>query len=153
MQKRGQLVNKALIVLIVSAIVVIAFISAGKSFGSGDAYYKLAVAKDLALSVDLISGMPGDVVFTYPNDVSGYDIEVKKNLILVYGNKLGKLDPVKATYSFSSVGQIEDVYIKNAKYVTIEKTGNKIILKESTLFAGFGGSGAFSGKGSSGVIQ
>jgi hypothetical protein len=132
MQKRGQLVNKALIVLIVSAIVVIAFISAGKSFGSGDAYYKLAVAKDIALSVDLISGMPGDIVFTYPNDLSGYDIEVTKNIVFVYSNKFGKLDPVKASYTFSNAGYpIDNTYIKNAKYVIIEKTGNKIKITDS----------------------
>ncbi|HLC50420.1 MAG TPA: hypothetical protein VJI97_03245 [Candidatus Nanoarchaeia archaeon] len=127
MQKRGQLVNKALIVLIVSAIIVIAFISAGKSFGSQEAYYKLAVAKDLALSVDIISGLPGDTSFTYPNDVSGYDIEVKKNSVTVYSNKLGKLDPIKAVYGFSNAGYpIDDTYIKNSKYILIEKTGSII---------------------------
>ena len=154
MQKRGQLVNKALIVLIVSAIVIVAFISAGKSHGSQEAYYKLAVAKDISLAIDMISGMSGDVSFTYPNDVTGYDIGITKNTVTIYDTKYGRLDPIKASYIFSTNGfAIEGAYIILPQYIVIEKSGNKISVKESTAFQGFGGSGKFSGRGSSGEFQ
>ena len=60
MKKRGQLANKAFIVIIVSAIVILAFINAGKSYGKQEVYYKLAVARDLAITIDLAYSLPGD---------------------------------------------------------------------------------------------
>ena len=90
MQKRGQLVYKALIVILASALVITGFLQAGKSYGSQEAFYKLAVAKDLALTIDLIYAFPGDIVYIYPNDVSGYYIKIKQNTIKVYSEEQDK---------------------------------------------------------------
>ena len=126
MEKRGQLVFEALLVIIASGVVISAFVMAGKSYGSQDAYYRLAVSKDLALAIDLMYALPGDVVFTYPNDVSSYDIEIKDYSIRVYSHK-SSLDPVVGTYSFAgtSTDKIE-VAIRGEKFVRLEKIGNNI---------------------------
>src|SRR3989344_3720260 len=98
MEKRGQLVYKALLVIIASGIVVTAFLAAGKSYGSQEAFYKLAVARDLALTIDLIYGLPGNIEYIYPNDISDYDIEVKDSLVKVYSHNLGKTEIYNQKY-------------------------------------------------------
>ena len=127
MKKRGQLVYKAIVVIIASAIVIFAFLQAGKSYGNQEAFYKLAVAKDLALTLDLIYGLPGDIIYTYPNGVSQYDIEVIDNKIKIYNHEIGKNDPTAASYSFAGIasGNLK-TEIKAMKFVKIEKKNNKI---------------------------
>ena len=127
MEKRGQLVNKALIVIIASAIVIMAFISAGKAYGSQEAFYKLAVARDLAITIDLMYSLPGNIEYVYPNDVSGYDIEVSDFSVKVYKHKTGKLDPTIAKHSF--VGTDYDnlnAEIKGKRFVKLEKAERNI---------------------------
>lgn len=127
MQKRGQLVNKALIVLITSAIVVVAFFSAGKTYGNKEAYYKLALAKDIALAIDYLYSVPGDAQFTYPNEVSGYDVEIKDNAVRVYQHGSGRLDVTARIYGYAGTSYDKiNTYISGPKYIKLEKTGNTI---------------------------
>lgn len=130
MKKRGQLVYKALLVIIASAIVIIAFVAAGKSYGAQEAYYRLAVARDLALTIDLIYSLPGDIQYTYPNDVSDYDIEVKYATVKVFSHKAGRLDTIAPFYSFVGNGKDSiDAEIKGKKLIMIQKTNGKIKIK------------------------
>ena|SRR3989344_9388865 len=127
MKKRGQLVNKALIVIITSAIVILAFYSAGKTYGNKEAYYKLAVAKDIALTIDYLYSVPGDIEFIYPNDISGYDIEIRESSVRVYQHGSGKLDVTAGIYGY--VGTSYDkinTFVSGPKYIELEKTGNTI---------------------------
>ena len=101
MEKRGQLVGKELIVIILSAIVIATFYVAGNSYGNQEAFYKLAVARDLALTIDMMYGLQGDAQYTYPNDISGYNIDMKENIIKIYNSNLGKQDPTAASYNFA----------------------------------------------------
>lgn len=125
--KRGQLVYEALLVMIASGIIIAAFVSAGKSYGSQEAFYKLAVARDLALTIDLLYGLPGDVIYAYPNDVSDYYIEVNENTIKIYNKKLGKQDPTVAKHSLAGLGTYTiNKQIKDKKFVRLEKFDNEI---------------------------
>ncbi len=126
MEKRGQLVYKALISVIASAIVVAAFITAGKSYGNQEAYYKAAVARDIALLLDTIISSSGDVEYTYPNDVSKYLIEVKDNVVRVYDYNFGKTDPVQASFRFAGGKQTIDSQISGLNYINIRKMSGKI---------------------------
>lgn len=127
MKKRGQLVNKALIVVITSAIVIIAFYSAGKTYGNKEAYYKLAAAKDIALTIDYLYSVPGDVEFIYPNDISGYDVEIRDGSVRVYQHGSGKLDVTAGIYEYvgTSYDQI-NTFVSGPKYIKLKKTGNTI---------------------------
>jgi|SRR3989344_3025571 len=148
MKKRGQLANKAFIVIIVSAIVILAFINAGKSYGKQEVYYKLAVARDLAITIDLAYSLPGDFYYIYPNEISGYDIEFKDNSVRVYSSKLGKLDPTIASHSFAGLSADKlDTILANAKFLTIEKKGEKLQIAGFSKFEG--GGDASGGAGSS----
>ena len=127
MEKRGQLVYKALLVTIASGIVIAAFIAAGKSYGSLEAFYKLAVAKDLALTIDLMYALPGNIQYTYPNDVAAYAIEIKERNIKVYNHNLGKTDPTAASHSFAGIDKdLINVEVKGRKFVRLEKINENI---------------------------
>ena len=127
MEKGGQLVYKALIVIIASGIIVSAFVSAGKSFGTQEAFYKLALAKDLALTIDLMYALPGDIGYIYPNDISAYGIEVKDNNVKIYNYKLGKSDPTTAAYSYAGISvDAINTNINGQKFVKLSKTNSQI---------------------------
>ena len=128
MNKRGQeLIFEVLFWTIISGLVITTFAEAGRSYGKQEAFNKLAVAKDLALTIDLIYGLQGDIIYTYPNDVFDYYIDIKDNIILVYNNKLGKQDPTLASYRFASLGTDSiNIQIKGKKYIRLEKVGNKL---------------------------
>jgi len=129
MEKRGQLVYKALISIIASAIVVIAFIAAGKTYGNQEAYYKLAVAKDLALVIDLMYSLPGDIEYVYATDVFAYGIEIKNGNVRVYDYSLGKLDPTAASYNYVGFGSDAiNANINGLKFVKLSKINGKVIV-------------------------
>lgn len=126
MKKRGQLVYKALVVIIGGALIILGFLQGGKSYGSQEAFYKLAVAKDLALTIDLMYALPGNIELNYPNDISGYDIEIKENTIKVYN---GEGDKTIGVYTFAGTDKdMINIHIKNSKFVKLEKINNNIII-------------------------
>ena len=127
MKKRGQLVYKAIISLIASAIIVISFISAGKTFGNREAFYKLAVAKDIALTIDLMYGLPGNVEYFYPNGISGLSIEIKDSIVKIYNSEYDASDSTAASYQFNGIASdMINAKIDNKKFLKIEKTGGRI---------------------------
>ena len=128
MKKRGQLVYKALIIIIASAIIILAFIEAGKSYGSQDAYYKLAVAKDLALLIDGMYATSGDVKITYGKDLSKYTVAVNGNVVKVYRTSL-VTDFTAGQYRFFG-NEIASVKIENPNQLIIAKNNDKITLSK-----------------------
>ena len=129
MEKRGQLVYKALVVIIGSALIITGFLQAGKSYASQEVFYKLAIAKDLALTIDLLYSLPGDIKYVYPNGVSGYDIEIGENKVTVYDTNQGKLDTNQKSYNYvGSESYPVNAYIKNQKFVKFEKTNSVITI-------------------------
>lgn len=128
MDKRGQTVYKVLIVLVAAGLIIYTFVNAGISFGSQEALYKLAIARDLALMIDLMYGLPGDLQFTYPNDISNYDIEIKNNVVKIY-NPLSIADQIARTHSFAGISSDSpSAEIKAKKFVRLEKVGNKMTI-------------------------
>ncbi|MBI2541387.1 hypothetical protein HYV80_01635 [Candidatus Woesearchaeota archaeon] len=125
MKKRGQIVYEALVVIIAGVLIITGFVQGGKSYGQQEAFYKLAVAKDIAVTIDLIYALPGNIEYTYPNDVSGYDIEIKNNIIKVY--KTSSTDSTLQYYNY--VGTDKDqlnFLVKSQKFLKIEKINGKI---------------------------
>ena len=132
MKKRAQLTYKAMISLIASAMVIAAFYAAGNSYGNSEAYYKLAVAKDLALMLDLVYSYNGNVDIIYPNELTGYDVEVYDQSIRIYGTNYGKEDLIFESYSLvSNEKDIPNFYIKNPKFLNIQKRDGKVIISEA----------------------
>lgn|SRR3989338_3010541 len=101
MQKRGSLVYKALITLILSAIIVTSFVTIGNQYGSEEAAHKQAIANDLALIFTEMQAMPGDLTLAYGQDTARYGIRVSGTSILVYSADLGPSDLTAGRAGFS----------------------------------------------------
>ena len=126
MKKRAQTVYEALVIIICGALIIAGFVQAGKSYGRQEAYYKLAVAKDIALTIDLLYGMPGDVSFKYPNDVVGYDIEIRNNVVKIYHTGSAN-DLTSQSYTFAGIDKDPlSITIKNQKFLKFEKSNGRI---------------------------
>ena len=127
MEKIGQLGYKGIIVLTISALIIGMFVHAGSSYGSGQAYYGLAISKDIALTIDLMYSLPGDVKYIYPNDVSAYDFMIKDNHVNVYSHSFGKFDTVVGIYRYAGIENDKlNVEIRGEKYILMEKIKDKI---------------------------
>lgn len=127
MNKRGSFPYRYLLGSIVGIFILVSFIYAGNAFGSQKAYYKSSVARDLALTIDLVYGLQGNIEFKYPNDVSDYGIEINDKVIRVYDKRAGNLDPTAATYNFAGIAKDDlNSNIQGSKFVKITKTGSKI---------------------------
>ena len=126
--KKSQLTLKALIVTIISALVVFSFIMAGKSYAKQELYFKAAVARDVALMIDTLYDMPGDVNFIYPIDLTNYGIRISGNEVRVYRGELGPLDVTASSYRFFGVNKKIDVKLDKAKRIKFEKKGENILI-------------------------
>jgi hypothetical protein len=130
MQKKSQLVFRDLSAVLISVVLIVSFLSAGKSYGSQEAFHKLAIEKDLAITIDLLYSIPGNLEYTYPNDVSNYDIVIKNNVITVYSHSQGKEDVTAPAYGFVGISTDQiSAQITAKKYVKFEKKEDKITLK------------------------
>jgi hypothetical protein len=124
MQKRGMLTYKALIELFISIMLVVAFIHVGKAIGTGEFYHKAAIAKDLALVVEQLQAMPGDVTFYYPQDTHRYTIKTSGNTITVASSFLIK---DLTSQSTNVIGPpLPETTIEKPQRLLIKKTNNHI---------------------------
>lgn len=126
MTKGGQLVYKALVTLVLSALIVFSFMSAGKAFGSGEPYFKKAVAEDLALLLGQMQMLPGDVTIRYPEDLTDFAIRVEGNEVLVFNAADGPLDPTRRTASFMGYPMTHQ-QVSRPDPLTITKQGEIIL--------------------------
>ena len=127
MKKRGSIVANAMIVIIISALIVASFYNIGEAYGTEEVFYKFAVAKDLAIHLDLIYSLPGDIEYIYPNDVSKYDVELKDNKVSVFDHNSNKLDPTIGVYEFVGISSDKPEFMaQGQKFVKISKSKNKI---------------------------
>ena len=125
MEKRGQYVYEAIVVIIAGVLIIAAYVQGGKVYGKQEAFYKLAVAKDIALTIDLIYALPGNMEYTYPNDVSGYDIEIKNNIVKIY--RTGSTDSTLQSYNFVGIDRDPlNFLVRSQKYIKFEKIDGKI---------------------------
>jgi len=131
MKKRGQLVYKALIVIVISAFIALFFPYVGKVYGSGEVYSKLAVAKDLALLVDTLYAYPGDMHIVYSTDLTGYTLKVNSNEIIIYDSDIGEIDPTAGIYNFvKSDEKIIEAEIENPISLVFDKKDDEIKIQK-----------------------
>lgn len=129
MHKRGQFPYRYLLGSVIGIMIFLSFLYAGRTFGNQKAYYKAAVARDIAIAIDMTYGLPGDMEFKYPNDISEYGVEIKNNVVKVYDQKVGTSDTVSASYNFAGViRESLNFNIQGKKFVKIVKINGKISL-------------------------
>ena len=131
MKKRGQLIYKALIVVIIAAFIAFFFPYVGKVYGGGEAYSKLAVAKDLALLVNTLYAYLGDSYVVYSVDLDGYTIKISSDKIIVYDSEIGEIDPTAGIYKFIKTDEkIIEAEIKDPKSLAFDKSNNEIKIEK-----------------------
>ncbi len=128
MLKEGQLTGKALVVIILSVIIMLSFITKANEYGSGEAQQKQAIANDLALIINQLYALPGDVSFFYSQDASRYTISVERNIITVYSDS-GSPDEFTAGKA-SFVGYGFTSLTKKPNPLLISKKGNTFSMSQ-----------------------
>jgi len=101
MKKRGQLVLKPTIELVIAITVFLLFIYVGKTWGNAEVFQKARAAKETALIIDAMYASDGNSYITYPVNISKFSIKFSKDNINVY--KVTP-DPTAFTYYFVPLG-------------------------------------------------
>jgi len=132
MIKKGSIVIRAIIFVTISAVILGGLIYIGKSYGSGEVYRKLIIAKEIALILDAIYAYPYDSLVYYEKDLTGLIVEVSNNKVIVYNAQFNNrnLDPTSVDYSFipTTINKI-NAKLENPKKIKFQKFNDIIILK------------------------
>lgn len=113
--------------MIISALIVVSFIMAGRAYGKQEIYFKVAVAKDVAFLIDSLYSTPGDVEFIYPQEMPGFGIKISDNKVTVF--KHSALDSAAASYSYAGINDKIDTQIECSNKIMFLKKGEVISLK------------------------
>ncbi len=133
MIKRGQLVLKALIVLVISAAIIILYPYIGAQFGSRDVYKREIAAREIALIIDTLYAYPYDVTISYEKDLTGLSLEISDNKIKIYGARFNNylLDPSNRKYDFIPTGAIKTkLKLENPEKIKFEKLNGELSVNE-----------------------
>ncbi|MBW2988951.1 hypothetical protein KY358_01395 [Candidatus Woesearchaeota archaeon] len=129
--KRGQLLYKVGIEIIVTAIVILTFQGLAYSYGYGDAIPKIRAAKDIGLMIEQMYLVPNGVntITKYPEDVSNMDIIIRDYTVSVSSTAD---DVTESTYAFagsSNYAPLTEV-INKPKELYVGKIAGEIIVSE-----------------------
>ena len=132
MAKRGQIVFKALIVLLISAIIIILYPIMGQTHANREISKNTIAAREIALIIDTLYSYPYDVVVYLDKDLSGLTVDFSDENIKIYDTKLGKkFDPALAEYRFFTTGfNVIETKLESPKRIKFEKTKNILIVKK-----------------------
>ena len=131
MSKRGQLVLRALGILLVSAILILMYPYIGEQLGKREFYKKVIAVREVALILDTIYAYSYDTTLYYEKDLSGLIIEASDKKIMVYNSKMGKKDPTLSEYHLFPTGNnILEFKIESPKRIRIDKTGNIVTARK-----------------------
>lgn len=127
MKKRSQLTLKPFIELIVIAGIIAAFVYIGASLGSGEYYFKLRSAEEIAILSNTLCGLSGNTEIAFPSDLSKFNVEIENNVVYVYSPQFQKNnDPTAGKHSISKPNCILKVFINRPEKLVIKKEGQQI---------------------------
>lgn len=121
--KKGQIVLKPASEIIIAVIIVLIWISAGRSYGEGDVFNKVKNANEITVSYDAFKALPSEAYMFI--DTSKYDTDIGKNSIKI---SAFENDPIEAVRHFASNEYMEDV----GKF---EKPGKVVITRNNAYKA------------------
>lgn len=132
MAKRGRLEYKALIILIISAVVFIFFLYIGQSYANSDVYKKGIASREIALIIDSMYAYPYDSTIYYERDLAGFTLEIADGKVIVYNKGFNKKnDPTLAEYAFFVTGvNNANIKLEDSKKIKIQKNMNNLIIEK-----------------------
>ncbi|MDP3733780.1 MAG: hypothetical protein Q8R37_00995 [Nanoarchaeota archaeon] len=108
-------------------LMVVMVLQVSSSFAQGQAVQKINIAEDLVMMVEMVSGVPGDVVIEYPRSIKEYKFIVSPGTILVFLPGDTELQRVQRTFHLPENYRAEG-FVDQEEHLCITKSGNKIIL-------------------------
>lgn len=122
------MIAEILVVLGISAMIIFA----AKDFAQSERVHKTILAQDLEMMLSIFSGLSGNAVVAYPQDVSAYTVVVgsddKIGQVTVF--KEGDTDTQKITQSFPlPVGYAADGLVEEEARLCLEKSGKRLLVR------------------------
>ncbi len=131
MSKSGQLVLKAIVSLLISALVIVLYPIVGQTYANRETFKNMIVARDIALTIDALYSRPYDATVYYEKDLAGSTVEFSGSYVKVYDRSLGeKFDPSLAEYKFFTTGHEINAKFESPKKIKFEKKGNILTIKK-----------------------
>ena len=134
--RKGQLIVKAIVVIVLAGIILFAFPYIGQEYGSGEVYKKEITAKEIALTLDTLYSSPYDIVVYYEKDLSGLIVEIIDNKVMIYNSifRGKKFDPTSKEYDFAPTGINKiNVKLESPKRIKFEKLKNSLIIEKHEI--------------------
>jgi len=123
-KKRGQIVLKPAIEIIVAITIFLIFIAVGKEYGTGEIFQKIRASNDNALSADALYAFPGNAYLPFLGSSSKFLINFERSSVKIaaYEN-----DPLQATHFFvKGAGPDIRFYFENPQNFFLAKSGDKL---------------------------
>lgn len=128
MEKRGIASLWFLIELIIAFLVGYMAFDLSVNYTQKAIYEKLNIAKDLAMQINTLSGVPGDAYIINDN-LHGYSVSFSDNKVEVFKDSF---DQSKGVYYFVRIGDSKlDMRLGRPKQIVISKIGNEIKISET----------------------
>ena len=117
------------IVIIIGFILIASIpIAISTSFAKGEVVQKINTAQDLALMVNTLVAVPGDVIVEYPKNVKDYRFVVSSDSILVFSPGDTEPQRVRRTFHLPEDYRI-DGFVEDEERICFKKIAKRIILE------------------------
>lgn len=132
MNKKGasilMMIAEILVVLGISAMIIFA----AKDFAQSERVHKTILAQDIEMMLSIFSGLSGNAVVAYPQDVSAYTIVVGSDdgtgQVTIF--KEGDTDAQKITQDFPLPdGYTADGLVEEEAQLCLEKSGKRLLVR------------------------
>lgn len=122
--KRG-VTLRAIITLVIIALLLFLFPLVGKTFGKQLIFNKVYTTKDLALLVNAIYLVPGNVIVAYNSSTSDFDFSFRENKVSAYTGSV--IDPTKASHWYVDViDNPLDITLEQPEMIFLKKINKKL---------------------------
>jgi len=113
--------------IIIGVLAAYLLTSVALNYGEQNIFLKTKLARDIAIEVNTLYAVPGNIYLQYPQNLSDYRVEFDENVNIV--KVYQSIDPIPPSYNY--VGEHID-YLKEYKkdFLEINKDKNKISFKE-----------------------
>ena len=98
------------------------------SFAKGEIVQKIDTAHDLAMMVNTLVAVPGDVIIEYPRKVKDYKFVLNSDSILVFSPGDNQLQRVRRTFHLPE-GYNADGFVDDKERICFNKIGKRIVLE------------------------
>lgn len=111
--------------VVLGALMIFFFIEMGREYATGEIYTNTFLARDLALTIDSMYAVPGNVMMTYKEDLNSKLFKIGENYV-----KIDPDDPDSTQYAYVSDREKLDYYFGDKENIFISKQGYDIILSD-----------------------